>query len=306
MDMSFAGLVADHHAHTGHGSYDSIAFSGEPLVQPLTAPGGAVQLFRHLGVEGTTELARSEACHADHDALTLSLRSSGAYRGMVGGERVDKPLRRGQVSFVPAGMPVSIEYPAAHSVLVLYLPHSLTRTVLGELGAVDLQPLHSEDEPQLAQLMRMIERELEAPSFVSQLMIDGLVRAIVTGLCRHDASQPHAGADRIYLPPQKLKRIVDFVESHVDQPIGLNDLAAVAGLSPFHFSRVFKQANGETPCQFVRSRRLERARTLLATTTMALAELALACGFANQSHFTAAFTRATGVSPAKYRRLIGR
>jgi AraC family transcriptional regulator len=102
--------------------------------------------------------------------------------------------------------------------------------------------------------------------------------------------------------PRKLRRVLEFVDANLDQDIGLDDLARIAELSPFHFSRVFKLATGSSPYHYVRDRRLKRSRLLLAEGRLGIAELALACGFANQSHFTAAFTKAMGVSPGRFRR----
>lgn len=111
-------------------------------------------------------------------------------------------------------------------------------------------------------------------------------------------------AKRIYLSPPKLKRVIDFIEANLQESIGLDDLARAAGLSANHFLRVFKLATGETPYHFLRARRLERARQMLADDAMPLAELALECGFANQAHFTAAFSREVGISPGRYRRAV--
>ena len=113
-----------------------------------------------------------------------------------------------------------------------------------------------------------------------------------------------AQAKRIYLSPPKLRRVIAFIEAHLHESIGLDDLARAAGLSANHFLRVFKLATGETPYHFLRTRRLERARHLLAEDAMPLAELALECGFANQAHFTAAFSREIGISPGRYRRAL--
>jgi AraC family transcriptional regulator len=126
------------------------------------------------------------------------------------------------------------------------------------------------------------------------------------GVCEHagfDAVAGPGGA-RIYLSPPKLRRVIAFIEAHLQENIGLTDLAAAAGLSANHFLRVFKLATGETPYHFLRARRLERARQLLAASAMPLAQLALECGFANQAHFTAAFSREQGISPGRYRRLM--
>jgi AraC family transcriptional regulator len=111
-------------------------------------------------------------------------------------------------------------------------------------------------------------------------------------------------ADRIYLSLPKLRRVVEYVDAHLHDSIGLEDLAAAAGLSTNHFLRVFKLATGETPYHFLRRRRLERACRLLSENTIPLAELALECGFANQAHFTAAFSRELGISPGRYRRAV--
>lgn len=121
-------------------------------------------------------------------------------------------------------------------------------------------------------------------------------------MCSIDGAAKAQQCERIYLSPPKLKRVIDFIDAHLHDNIGLNDLAAAAGLSANHFLRVFKLATGETPYHYLRTRRLERARMLLADDTMPLAELALECGFANQAHFTAAFSRELGISPGRYRR----
>jgi AraC family transcriptional regulator len=135
-------------------------------------------------------------------------------------------------------------------------------------------------------------------------MIDGLLRAIAGLLISKDVSTHAEPCERIYLSPPKLRRVIDFIEAHLQESIGLDDLAEAAGLSPNHFLRVFKLATGETPYHFLRARRLERARRLLAEDAMPLAELALECGFANQAHFTAAFSRELGISPGRYRRAV--
>jgi AraC family transcriptional regulator len=126
------------------------------------------------------------------------------------------------------------------------------------------------------------------------------------GVCEHTGFTAVAGPgpQRIYLSPPKLRRVIAFIDAHLHESIGLDDLAAAAGLSANHFLRVFKLATGETPYHFLRARRLERARQLLAASAVPLAQLALECGFANQAHFTAAFSREIGISPGRYRRMM--
>jgi AraC family transcriptional regulator len=100
-----------------------------------------------------------------------------------------------------------------------------------------------------------------------------------------------------------LERAMAFVEDHAFEPLALADLAAVAGLSPYHFGRQFSSRYGLTPMAFVRARRLGLAARLLASPDPpALIELAFDTGFESQEGFTRAFKRAFGVSPGRYRK----
>jgi AraC family transcriptional regulator len=99
-----------------------------------------------------------------------------------------------------------------------------------------------------------------------------------------------------------IRRALDYIHAHPTAPCVLAILAALAGLSLFHFCRRFRQEVGATPCQYVLSRRVELAKAkLTARPWVPLVEVALACGFSNQSHFTTAFRRATGMTPRAYR-----
>ena len=94
---------------------------------------------------------------------------------------------------------------------------------------------------------------------------------------------------------------MQFIAANLQNDIRLKDLAAVANLSPFHFSRAFRKATGESPHRFLRGCQLEKAKELLAEHNTTIAEIALTCNFSSQSSFTRAFTRAFGFSPGVYR-----
>jgi AraC family transcriptional regulator len=104
------------------------------------------------------------------------------------------------------------------------------------------------------------------------------------------------------LSPAALRRVQVFVEANLARPIHIPDLAARAGLSVHHFGRAFRTSTGVTPRRFIEQRRIARARTLIDDTDQPLADVAAASGFATQSHLTTAFRRATGFTPAAYRR----
>ena len=99
------------------------------------------------------------------------------------------------------------------------------------------------------------------------------------------------------LPPLVTQRICEYIESHLDQKIGLAALAAMAGLSTHHFARAFHQSMGIPPHSFLLSRRLERAERMLRETQLPLSEIAAATGFSDQSHLARHFRRRTGMSP---------
>jgi AraC-like DNA-binding protein len=113
--------------------------------------------------------------------------------------------------------------------------------------------------------------------------------------------QEPAGA-RGGLPPAMLRRIREYVDSHLDQNIDLESLAATAKLSLYHFARMFKQSEGTTPHAFILERRLARARELLTATDLSLSEIAFSAGFADQSHLTRRFRQVIGVSPGQFRK----
>jgi transcriptional regulator GlxA family with amidase domain len=99
-----------------------------------------------------------------------------------------------------------------------------------------------------------------------------------------------------------LLRARDVVDSRYTEPLDLEALAKAAHVSPRHFSREFRRTFGETPYQYLLTRRLERARHLLRTTDLQVAEVCLAVGFNSVGSFTTTFRRHVGVPPAVYRR----
>jgi AraC-like DNA-binding protein len=103
-----------------------------------------------------------------------------------------------------------------------------------------------------------------------------------------------------------LLRARDVVDGRYADPLDLHALARAAHVSPRHFSRSFRRTFGETPYQYLLTRRIERARHLLRTTDLRVAEVCLAVGFTSVGSFTTMFRRHVGVSPTTYRRHYAR
>ena len=103
------------------------------------------------------------------------------------------------------------------------------------------------------------------------------------------------------LPPRALRRVREYIEGHLEETISIETLAAIVGLSMYHFARAFKQSEGLTPHDYLVQRRVRRAQELLASTDLPLSEIALASGFSDQSHCARRFREHVGITPSSYR-----
>jgi AraC-like DNA-binding protein len=121
------------------------------------------------------------------------------------------------------------------------------------------------------------------------------------GALRRSEPPPQA---RGGLPPGAARRVREYVEAHLSDSVDLTALAAIAGLSVYHFARAFKQSAGVTPHHYLINRRVERAQEMLARTQLSLSEIALAAGFSDQSHLTRHFRQLLGTSPGQFRKSL--
>jgi transcriptional regulator GlxA family with amidase domain len=103
------------------------------------------------------------------------------------------------------------------------------------------------------------------------------------------------------LPPRALRRVREFIEANLAENISIRAMAAIVGLSMFHFARAFKQSEGLTPHEYLVQCRVRRAQELLVSTNWSLSEIAMASGFSDQSHCTRRFREHVGVTPSGYR-----
>ena len=105
-----------------------------------------------------------------------------------------------------------------------------------------------------------------------------------------------------FVPPARhLLRATDLADARYAEPLGVEEMAAAAGLSRAHFSREFRRAFGESPHGYLLTRRLERAAALLRTTDRSVADVCFSVGLSSLGSFTTSFTRTYGMSPTAYR-----
>jgi len=147
---------------------------------------------------------------------------------------------------------------------------------------------------------------LERPAAeVSQLYADHQLLAAHTYFaCAFGGMQRAQPVRRGGLAAWQLRRVTEVMAADLSADVALSDLASACGLSVSYFARAFRQSTGQTPHQWLLAQRIARARTLMTSPGVPLADVALACGFADQSHFTRVFKNVVGASPAHWRRSL--
>lgn len=145
---------------------------------------------------------------------------------------------------------------------------------------------------------------LDAPHEANELFASQLMFTFGTYLCATKSSLKTPRPVRGGLTAWQLRVVKALIDANLDGNVSLQYLASACHLSPMHLAHAFKKSTGVAPHQWLLLRRTERAKSLLAGSAMSLADIALECGFADQSHFTRVFRRATSVTPGLFRKQI--
>lgn len=158
-------------------------------------------------------------------------------------------------------------------------------------------------DAQLSGLLNVLMPALDRPAECSLLFVDQLATAIGTYLVDHYAGRRQVAAPlRRQLARAQELRAKDMLRSRLDGSISIAEVAEACGLSRSYFTLAFRETTGCTPHQWLLQQRVEHARAMLRDSPLGLAEIAAACGFADQSHLTRVFTRLTGSTPGHWRR----
>lgn len=159
--------------------------------------------------------------------------------------------------------------------------------------------------PLIESMARMAFDELQRgdDATATNLYADSLANLLAIQLLREYSTLKLPPAKQYVngLTNKKLGLVLDLIESDLSEDLSLKVLANAAGLSEYHFLRMFKQSTGYTPHQYVINQRIERAKELLQKTDMSITEIAYLLGFSTPAHFTHHFHRKTGVTPSAMR-----
>ncbi|EDX83281.1 transcriptional regulator, AraC family protein [Synechococcus sp. PCC 7335] len=168
---------------------------------------------------------------------------------------------------------------------------------------IELIPQVSIQDPVIEQLALALKVEIQTGCLSGRLYGESLGGAIAARLVQNYAvSKPPLAFKASGLSRSQLKRVIDYIEANLAQDLSIFDLASLTNMSKSYFSRSFKQSVGISPYQYVIQQRVERAKQLLKQQSISISDIALDCGFANQTHLTKAFRQMTGTTPKAYQK----
>ncbi len=173
------------------------------------------------------------------------------------------------------------------------------RHYLTELGTSVQAPIvWMGEDLQLARLFSEIVKALEGePSFVNQLEASRALAHLLAIMIRHAHDRTRATSDSV----QKVAQAIIYMSEHLDQPLRVSALAALANLSQAHFSVLFKEETGCSPRDYLHLLRIHRACQMLRGSTLSVKEIAASLGYQDQFHFSRQFKAFQDVSPSQYR-----
>ncbi len=223
-----------------------------------------------------------------------------------GGRRKVRQYLPGHVGLIPAMMPTANRWESFRAT-GLFLDPELLSAGSGR-GRIELRPaMDPQEDALLKELALVLREEVQSGYPGGALYGESLGAAIAAHVVRRYAVAPCGAADlRGAMAMNELRRIEEYVEEKLATSLSLQELAQQVDMNVYCFVRAFKRSTGLPPHQYVVRKRLERAKSLLLDPEASIADIALRCGFATQSHLTAAFSRLTNVTPGEYRRALDR
>jgi AraC family transcriptional regulator len=223
----------------------------------------------------------------------------------IGGKRMRRVQKPGDMDIVPAGMDGSWEDDADCQILRLSLHPSFLNQVAEDLGRdasnIELLPRFQVRDARIEGIGRAVKADLEADTPSDPLFIELLANALAVRLIETASTGFSAPENRgePKLSVRQLRLLTEFIETNLDQKLQLSDLATVVGVSVTRLKTLFRNSTGVAVHQYVIRRRVEYARALMSTTMMPASEVAIAAGFSHQSHMTTTMRRLLGQTPGE-------
>jgi len=277
----------------------------------LEDPERSVVAACHLTAPRGRGMNYSKVMPTDAHMISVHLQGSPRHMFTAGGTVLhDGPVIAGTVSCMRSGEQVRSIISDGFDVLAVFIPcwflDNVAHRVMSGLGqetaprftasigydgmlyhlaCAMLECLHTPEQP-----MRSVQFNALSEAFTSRVVLGQL------------AAQGGLPKVKGGIPSADLLRIRRYIDQHLDEPISVEELANMAGLSRFHFARAFKTSTGEAPYRYIQEQRLRRAHDLLRGTNLPIGDIAAAVGYDDQGHFAKVFRRSYGTSPRLRRR----
>lgn len=245
-----------------------------------------------------------EHCLLQHSLIITDPKSCFTVERHLDGKFKHYAHGNGRVDIIPAFLTrwtnwdLEIEFSA-----VAICPTLLNRATQEPMPReIELIPQLSIDDPVIQQLALALKIEIQTGCMSGRLYGEALGAALAARLVHNYAvSKPAVEVKVRGLPRSQLAQVIDYIKANLTQDLSILDLATLTGMSESHFSRSFKHSVGIAPYQYLMQQRVERAKQLLKQQATSISDIALDCGFANQTHFTRVFRQTTGMTPKAYR-----
>jgi AraC family transcriptional regulator len=240
----------------------------------------------------------------DRHLVAIVLRRQDVRLSLFGRTVHDGIAMPGMLHVTAPGTVVHCVFRGPYDVLHLHVPNALITELAGDAIGAET-PLRTEpaltQDPLVERLARALLAAEDLGGSFGPRYADCVSNAIVARLLGSSGGSASRRGKVAELARWRLKRVVDYVEASLANPVSLADLAAAAGLTRMHFAAQFRAATGLPPHEYLTRRRIERAQEMLLEDDLALVEVALSVGFETQSHFTSVFKRFVGQSPRAWR-----
>lgn len=281
---------------TDHGAIFTV-----PPVRSSHAAGWKDLYFEHRE-DGLFETAE----HAiDGHYLMVKLNPISIAERSIDGRARTEVQRRGATAYVPNGSRHRVRYVRPlGSLCLMTLPDATLSSVADELdlpGFTGVPTYAQQLDPFLLNLVEKISRELRDGNPNGALFAQTYARLVAAHVVMRYGNAVWPRSRLPTLSASRIKWLDEYVESNLAHPIALNDMARQAGLSPYYFSRLFKEATGLPPYQYVLHKRIEFARRCLCQETLSIDGIAGACGFSDAVQFGKQFKKICGLTPSAFR-----
>ncbi|EIF33549.1 DNA-binding domain-containing protein, AraC-type [Burkholderia sp. Ch1-1] len=245
---------------------------------------------------------------AAHHCIAMNLKCTSLSFAHAGRMLVHGRVTAGAVQITAPEVPCSAVFESPGDVLHLFV----AQPVLGECfedmfgrphaGDIRIDDPRLAHDPALERLGQALAVSQSDDAALGKVFTDSVSLAIVSRvIARHFTAGQRQSREANALPSWRLTRAIEYVDAHLSEPIGLEDIANSTGLTRMHFASQFRRATGMRPHEYLLRRRIEHAQHLLLTSKHNVLDVALSCGFLTQAHFTTVFKRLVGETPHCWR-----